>query len=346
MEIEKVKNALTMIERKATSLSDYQRRVLNGLKQIVPYQAGCFTTVDKDTLLSTGAVTDECIEELHARLFENEYRQEDLHSYKALVASNSRAAALRQAMQLNNKTCVRWQQVIRPAGFTDELRVVVMKERECKGFMTLFRGHQHPFFNDEDEEILSQLSQTIAEGLESIENQLSLSFQEKPKHTEDTGVLTFSEKIELMAGNERGTMWLDKLRERENIQGSRLVPRPIRAICSAATASLKNKKVMMRLRGEAFLTLEATPLIVDKKVISLAVLIRRAERDAIFPYLTNLYRLTNREREVLEKVMKGLSTKEIAAACYISPYTVQDHLKAIFEKTHVTSRRELVRKFG
>ncbi|MCR6109189.1 helix-turn-helix transcriptional regulator [Bacillus sp. A301a_S52] len=343
MEIENVKKALTMIERKATSLSDYQRRVLNGLKQIVPYQVGCFTTVDKETLLSTGAVTDDCIEELHADLFENEYCQEDLHSYKSLVDSNSRAAALRQAMQLNNTTCVRWQQILRPAGFTDELRVVVMKEHECKGFMTLFRGRHHPFFDDEDEKVLSQLSRTIAEGLESIENQMSLRFHEGL--SEDTGVLTFTEKIELMASNERGTRWLDKLRERENIHGTSIIPRSIRAICSAATASLKNEKVMVRLSGEAFLTLEATPLIVERKVVSLAVLIQRTEREAIFPYLASLYRLTNRERDVLEKVRKGLSTKEIAEACYISPYTVQDHLKAIFEKTDVTSRRELVWKF-
>jgi DNA-binding CsgD family transcriptional regulator len=45
---------------------------------------------------------------------------------------------------------------------------------------------------------------------------------------------------------------------------------------------------------------------------------------------------------VTELVAQGLPTAAIAARLYPSPYAVQDHLKAIFEKLDVSTRGELV----
>ena len=53
------------------------------------------------------------------------------------------------------------------------------------------------------------------------------------------------------------------------------------------------------------------------------------------------YDLSKREGEILQGVLRRLSTAELAAACHITANTVQDHLRAAFEKVDVRSRREL-----
>jgi DNA-binding NarL/FixJ family response regulator len=55
--------------------------------------------------------------------------------------------------------------------------------------------------------------------------------------------------------------------------------------------------------------------------------------------------LSNREKEILEQLSKGLMYKEIAAELFISPETVRKHVYHIYEKLHVTNRIEAVNKY-
>lgn len=53
--------------------------------------------------------------------------------------------------------------------------------------------------------------------------------------------------------------------------------------------------------------------------------------------------LSDREREVLRHVAKGLSYREIGEALFISPKTVENHTRNILDKLHLSKKQELMR---
>lgn len=57
------------------------------------------------------------------------------------------------------------------------------------------------------------------------------------------------------------------------------------------------------------------------------------------------FRLTKREKEILQLLNAGLSYKEIAAQCFISPETLNSHIKNIYQKLNVHSRAQLAARF-
>lgn len=55
----------------------------------------------------------------------------------------------------------------------------------------------------------------------------------------------------------------------------------------------------------------------------------------------DLSNLTKREHQIVNLIQKGLSNREIAEELFISETTVKKHVSNIFEKTGVSSRKEL-----
>jgi DNA-binding CsgD family transcriptional regulator len=99
--------------------------------------------------------------------------------------------------------------------------------------------------------------------------------------------------------------------------------------------------VRMRTAQGRWVTMEGAPLEgVDRG--SVAITIRASTADEIFDLLAKTYDLTRRERELAGLLLDGFATKQLADALCISSHTVQDHLKAVFAKAGVRSRRELV----
>lgn len=74
----------------------------------------------------------------------------------------------------------------------------------------------------------------------------------------------------------------------------------------------------------------------------IAVTIERSSPSERLGMFALVHHLTQRENDVLRCSAEGMDTRAVAARLFLSEYTVQDHLKAVFDKTGIRSRRELL----
>jgi DNA-binding NarL/FixJ family response regulator len=79
-----------------------------------------------------------------------------------------------------------------------------------------------------------------------------------------------------------------------------------------------------------------------RNVCGISIVIEPAAASQSSSLLLETHGATPREREVATLVARGLTNPEIASELVISPHTVQDHIKSLFEKVGVGSRQELV----
>jgi DNA-binding NarL/FixJ family response regulator len=78
-----------------------------------------------------------------------------------------------------------------------------------------------------------------------------------------------------------------------------------------------------------------------------AVVIEPAKPAELAPIILLAHGLTRREGQVAQLAIQGKSNKRVARELCISEHTIEDHLKAIFNKVGVSSRGELTaRIFG
>ena len=62
--------------------------------------------------------------------------------------------------------------------------------------------------------------------------------------------------------------------------------------------------------------------------------------------LIRAHALSGREVQVARLLLEGRPVGDIAAALFISPHTVRDHLKAIYRKTRSHTRHQLAARLS
>lgn len=110
------------------------------------------------------------------------------------------------------------------------------------------------------------------------------------------------------------------------------------AICAGATGYLtktaNSERIVSSLREVLRGGAPMTPQIA-RRVLNLFTQVKAPRWD---------YQLTDREQDVLARLIEGKTKKEIGTSLYLSAHTVDTHLRNIYAKLHVHSRTEAVAK--
>ncbi|MEK4207667.1 MULTISPECIES: helix-turn-helix transcriptional regulator [Paenibacillus] len=327
------------------SSHSYRTSLLSILRDAVPFDAACCTHVDPHTLLSTGAVTEDNVESIHHHLFQIEYGEDDINPYVQMVHSKVHVATLYEATEGQPDLSARYQKVLSPAGFEDELRAVLVHGDACWGYLTLYRKSGQPVFSREDCEWIALILPEIAARMRAFSLELPERNQTWLEEDYGSGIAVLSDQLVLLSSNPTADRWLEKLRSLEKID-HHILPRPIRAVSTQAINSPSESSGMakscIRMSEGPYLVIRASRLHAYDGQTQIAISFEPARPADMLPIIAEAYDLTKREQHLLEGVIRGLSTKELAAELHISAYTVQDHLKSIFAKAGVSSRRELI----
>jgi DNA-binding CsgD family transcriptional regulator len=233
----------------------------------------------------------------------------------------------------------RYRDIFRPLGLGDELRAVLSVGGACWGYICLHREAGAPFSMQEIDYV-HRLAPHIAE---AIRAGLLLSSTELADVAEAPGLVVVAPDGSLLSATEAGELWLEALAHRNPRRSG--LPMEVQALAATVRApgltSDELPRLRVRTRTGRWALLHASRL-ATPDTDAVAVIIEQPAPAELAPVLMMAYGLTKQEQSLTALVCRGLSTNEIAARLHITTNTVQDHLKSIFDKTGVRSRRELV----
>jgi DNA-binding CsgD family transcriptional regulator len=310
--------------------------VLPRLRRAVPVDALWWATVDPATLLFTHAYREELPTDSAPYFIDNEFLSDDVNKWTEVARDRSGVRTLAAATDGKLALSPRYRDMFEPLGLADELRAVLRARGAVWGFMCLHRERGEPF-SPQEQDFIRRISPHLAEGV-----RLSLLVQcaTGDNLVESPGLILLAPDNSVVGKNPAADQWLQELSWQEAgdvpVEIHSLAARLRRAEASTSLAPLR-----VRTRSGRWIILQASWVSgEDRNVV--AVIIQEATPDEVAPIVMSAYGLSDQERAVSGLVFQGLSTQAISQRLHIAGHTVQDHLKSIFDKTGVRSRRELV----
>jgi DNA-binding CsgD family transcriptional regulator len=311
------------------------------LARLVPFDSSCWLSTDPATHLPTSHFSREFTADHLLQLAANEFLEDDVNKFCDLGVTPRPVGILSEVTGGDPRASRRYVTVLAPNGYEhgDELRAVFRDGDAMWGCLAIHRLTSD--FEPQEAALIATLGPLLAHGIRRAILRTALTHE---IDTDVAGLILLAADDSLESITPTARRWLGELED--TTAASTPVPLIVtsvahraRAVVSDVAGGLASSLVPRRSGG--WLRIDASLLDADPEG-RVAVILHPAREPEVASVIVAAYGLSAREREVTRLVMQGRSTEEIANDLYVSAYTVQDHLKAIFDKVGVRSRRELV----
>jgi DNA-binding CsgD family transcriptional regulator len=334
------------LERLAESGLDvaaFQIEAMRRLRSLITIDAAFLATVDPETLLFTGARSEEPLIEAASLFLDNEYGSDDVNKFAILASSADPVSSLDVATRGVRASSARFREVLAPLGLGDELRVALMSRGQCWGVLCLHRAAAASGFDNDEIGLARRVAPLLADG---IRRGITVTAANRgdPVTPGGSGVIVLGPDLSVVSINAPAERLLDDIAGEwpHNLD----VPVPVVAAAArviAADVDDQAESAVARLPSKrgGWISVQASRLRGTGRE-QVVVLLQQATPLEVSSIVLAAYGLTPAQRRVTALVLQGRSTEQIVATLHISADTLQEHLRAVFDRFGVGSRRELV----
>ncbi|MGK2319714.1 helix-turn-helix domain-containing protein [Gordonia rhizosphera] len=340
------RSAAKIIRLAASGLdvATFWRECSDVITRVVPgYSQPCWFTFDPASLLVTSHF-DPAVPELSPDYLAYEYGHDDIWNMAAVARSGRRTATVHELTDGDPRNSECWRSFVAAYGADQELMVPLRNRGGVVwGTVSVFRESGRPVFSATERGFLADVAGALAEG--ARRGLLIGESTDRENHLAPS-LIVLDEDLTVQSMTPGSAELLESLPGCSASQLPSVVTSvAARTLSTSRSESNPGEVSVARVRDETgrWLTIHGAPMLTDG-MSRVAIIVEQTDPDRLAPLLMDLYDLTEREKDVTRIVLQGFSTSEIAADLLVSPHTVQQHLKSIFDKTGVSSRRELVGK--
>jgi DNA-binding CsgD family transcriptional regulator len=308
--------------------------------------------LDLDHVISQG------VEQKYLTLFRQHYYKMDpflktIDVPKAIVTTGS---------IISNKDLTRseyFNDFLKPQSIYNQMVIYLRSRGQLLGCLALFRSeHERDFSHSEKAkgELIAAflggaLERSIFTGkITKSEEIINSICQDLPYK----GILVLDESLEPVYINEEAKKTISYLAEEKELWDNSVLPLPkeLYIRCKQLTEDSKRigetaaniaVNILNKSTGQAIsVNLRMINYSKDSKMCLICM--DKNESGMNLSKQLDKYWITRREREVINLICEGLKNSEIGEKLFISEYTVENHLRSIYEKMGVKNRINLARK--